>query len=139
MFPYHHYLLVVDDNAGIRRLLFEMLTDEGYNVEIASSGSDALAKVHVRVPDLILLDIKMPGLNGLETLTKVRKIFPFIPVVIMTAYSELDTVLRSIESGLIRYFLRKPFDLDEVRNLVKNILADKGLKEDFKIPKKLSI
>lgn len=131
-----NYLLVVDDNTGIRRLLFEVLTEEGYNVEIASSGADALAKVNDRVPDLILLDVKMPGLNGLETLTEIRKISSFIPIVIMTAYSELDTVLRAMESGLIRYFLRKPFDLDEVRKYVKNILADRCLKEDFKDTKK---
>jgi len=116
------YLLIVDDNAGVCRLLFELFSDEGYVVETAQSGAEALKKVCARVPSLILLDVKMPGMSGFETLEKIRKIIPGIPVVMMTAYTELETVMAAKEDGLIQYYLSKPFDLSEIRRLIKEIL-----------------
>lgn len=123
------YLLIVDDNAGVRHLLFELFSDEGYIVETAQSGAEALRKVCARTPSLIFLDVKMPGMSGLETLDKINEIVPDIPVVMMTAYTELDTIIAAKEKGLIQYYFGKPFDLDEIRRLVKEILLDTERKQ----------
>jgi len=119
------YLLIVDDNAGVCRLLFELFSDEGYIVETAQNGAEALKKVSARTPSLILLDVKMPGMNGLETLDKIKKLVPDIPVVMMTAYTELDTVMAAKDDGLIQHYMSKPFDLNEIRRMVKEILLSK--------------
>ncbi|MDF9407859.1 MAG: Sporulation initiation phosphotransferase F [Pelotomaculum sp. PtaB.Bin013] len=119
------YLLIVDDNVGVCRLLFELFSDEGYIVETALSGAEALRIVCGRTPSLILLDVKMPGMSGLETLDKIKEIVPDIPVVMMTAYTELDTIMAAQKDGLIQHYLGKPFDLDDIRRLVKKILLDR--------------
>jgi len=116
-------LLIVDDQVGVRRLLYEAFRDEGYRVEMASSGMEAIKKVSISVPSLVLLDIKMPGLNGLETLEELRKITPDIPVVMMTAYGELDIIAEAKRKG-VQHYINKPFDLDEVRYLIKGLLVE---------------
>lgn len=116
-------LLIVDDQAGVRRLLFEAFCDEGYRVEMASSGMEAIKKVSLRIPSLVLLDIKMPGMNGLETLDELHKITPDITVVMMTAYGELDIIANAKRRG-VQHYINKPFDLDEVRYLIKGLLLE---------------
>ncbi|MCL6636224.1 MAG: response regulator [Peptococcaceae bacterium] len=120
-------ILIVDDQAGVRRLLYETLRNEGYRVETAAGGVEALRKISSRVPSLILLDIKMPGMNGLDTLEELRKVTPDTPVVMMTAYGELDILDEARERG-VRHYIIKPFDLDEVRYLVKGLLAEEKKK-----------
>ncbi len=122
-------LLIVDDQAGVRRLLREAFCDEGFRVEVASSGLEAIKKVSARVPSLILLDIKMPGMNGLETLEELRKISPETPVVIMTAYGELDIIAEAKKRG-VRHYINKPFDLDEARYLIKGLLMEAKAKKE---------
>ncbi|OPX89170.1 MAG: Sporulation initiation phosphotransferase F [Pelotomaculum sp. PtaB.Bin104] len=122
------YLLIVDDNAGVCRLLHELFSDEGYIVETALNGAEALKIVCAKTPSLILLDVKMPGMSGLETLDKIKEIVPDIPAVMMTAYTELDTVMAAQKEGLIQHYLSKPFDLDEIRRLVKRILLSRECK-----------
>jgi len=114
-------LLIVDDQAGVRRFLAEAFSEEGYRVEVACSGGEAVRKAGARRPALVLLDIKMPGMNGLETLEELRKIAPGVPVVIMTAYGELDIVTEAKKRG-VKNYINKPFDLSEVRCLVKELL-----------------
>lgn len=121
----NYHLLIVDDQQGVRRLLYEAFSDEGYHVRIAEGGQEALKMVSQEVPDLILLDIKMPMMNGLETLKELRKIDPQVPVLMMTAYGELEVVESAKKMGVEHYII-KPFDLHEVRLLVKAILADTG-------------
>lgn len=121
-------ILIVDDQTGVRRLLFETFVEEGYQVEMASGGMDALKKIAVEAPDLILLDIKMPVLNGLATLKEIRKTLPDLMVVMMTAYGELD-MLKDAKKLNVRHYLIKPFDLDEVRYLVKGLLQEPGDKK----------
>lgn len=116
-------LLIVDDQVGVRRLLYEAFRDEGYRVEMASSGMEAIKKVSLSIPLLVLLDIKMPGLNGLETLEELRRINPDIPVVMMTAYGELDIIAEAKRRG-VQHYINKPFDLDEVRYLIKGLLVE---------------
>lgn len=116
-------LLIVDDQAGVRRLLSEAFCDEGLRVEMASCGLDAIKKVSANIPSLILLDIKMPGMNGLETLEELRKIAPETPVVIMTAYGELD-IIAEAKKREVQHYINKPFDLDEARYLIKGLLME---------------
>lgn len=121
-------LLVVDDQAGVRRLLSEALCDEGYKVETASSGPEAIKMISAVNPYLILLDIKMPVMNGLETLEEIRKIYPDVPVVMMTAYGELDIVFEAKKRG-VKHYINKPFDLNEVRYLIKGLLLEETSKK----------
>lgn len=117
-------LLIVDDNEGICKLLFELFSDEGYDVETAQSGMEALRCVKARVPSLIILDMKMPGMSGIEALHEIRKINLQVPVIVMTAYAELDTIIETKESGLVQHYLSKPFDLNELCFLVKEVLFE---------------
>jgi two-component system response regulator (stage 0 sporulation protein F) len=120
-------ILVVDDKAGVRRLIYEALLDDGYLVEQASNGAEAIRKVKQKKYGVILLDVKMPGMNGLETLNEIRKIDRNVPVVMMTAYGELEIMEEAHNKG-VKYQISKPFDLNELRALVKGIL-ETGLRE----------
>ncbi len=115
-------LLVVDDHAGIRYLIREMFLDEGYRVDLAANGKEALKKVAVGNYLLILLDFKMPGINGLDTLEKLHSIAPGTPVVMMTAHDEMQIVAEAKKRGT-QHCLIKPFELDQVRSVVKGLLS----------------
>jgi len=116
-------ILITDDQVGVRLVLSEAFLGDGYLVETASSGIEALKKVAANPPLLILLDMKMPFLNGLETLAELHKIAPDIPVVMMTAYGELDVLTEAKKLG-VRHYINKPFDLDEVRYLIKGLIVE---------------
>lgn len=116
-------LLIVDDQVGIRRLLFEAFNEEGYEVDLAGSGVEALEKVKTALPDLILMDMKMPGMNGIETLHEVRKINNSVAVIMMTAYGELEIVAEAVKFG-IKEYVTKPFDIIELRELVKRTISE---------------
>ncbi len=111
-------LLIVDDQFGIRILLNEVFQKEGYKIFQASNGKQALDIVKMRRPDLVLLDIKIPGIDGIEILKRMKKIVPDIKVIIMTAYGELNMIEEAMELGAITYFA-KPFDIEEMRDTVK--------------------
>lgn len=118
-------MLVVDDQMGVRRLLYEAFKEEGYKVELAGSGLEALEKVKSEMPDIILMDMKMPGMNGLETLHEIKKVNDSILVVMMTAYGELEIISEAMKLGINEY-ITKPFDINELRSVVKKVL-DKNL------------
>jgi len=116
-------ILVVDDQEGVRRLLFEAFSEEGYQLDMAASGREAIQKVRVKAPDLILLDNKMPAMTGLETAMEIRKFNQQVLIVIMTAYGELNITAQARKIG-INHYIDKPFDLNEVRHLIKTLLVD---------------
>ncbi|MEW6065861.1 chemotaxis protein CheY [Desulforamulus profundi] len=116
-------VLIVDDQVGVRRLLFEALANEGYIVKMAGGGAEALKILSGTLPSLVLLDIKMPGMTGFETLQEIRKLYGQLPVVMMTAYGDMDIIAQTKSLG-VKHYLSKPFDLDDVRVLVKGILAE---------------
>lgn len=116
-------ILVVDDQAGIRRLLYEAFSEQGYEVDLAASGVEALEKVGCTPPDVMLLDMKMPGMNGIETLQEIKKMNDSILVVMMTAYGELEIVAEAVKLG-IKEYVTKPFDINELRDMVKQILTE---------------
>lgn len=115
-------ILIVDDNPGIRMLLQETLSFEGYTVETAASGQEALRQVQRELPDLVLLDIKMPGINGFELRQKLMEINKNINIVIISGYTDQQEVKEIITQGFVNYVLTKPFDLQELKRVVDNLL-----------------
>jgi len=103
-------ILIVDDQPGIRRLLMEVLTEEGYAVVAAANGYEGLQKAKELEPALILMDMKMPGMDGIETLQELKRIGQAGNVIMMTAYGELELVNQARELGAYAY-ITKPFDI----------------------------
>lgn len=114
-------VLIVDDQNGIRVLLMEVFNNEGYETFQASNGKMALEIVRTQSPDLVLLDMKIPGMDGLDILKHVKNIDPTIKVIMMTAYGELDMIKEATDLGAIMHFT-KPFDIDELRMAVNTQL-----------------
>ncbi len=116
-------ILIIDDQLGIRLLLTEVFKKEGYITAQASNGVEALAMLEQDRPDLVLLDMKLPGMDGLEILRRIRKIDSDLKVIMMTAYGELDMIQEAKQLGALKHFT-KPFDIDEMRLEVQAILRD---------------
>lgn len=112
-----HKILIVDDQNGIRVLLTEVFSSEGYKTYQAANGKLAIELVKKEAPDLVLLDMKIPGMDGLEILKHIKKIDPQVKVIMMTAYGELDMIKEASDSGALMHFT-KPFDIDELRAAV---------------------
>ncbi len=106
-------ILIVEDGQSQRMILRDFLVKEGYTVEEAESGEKGVAAVKAGHFDLLLLDYKMPGMNGLEVLEEVKKINPDVDVIMMTAFGTIDTAVRAMKSGAVDY-VTKPVDLDEL-------------------------
>ena len=102
-------ILVVDDEEGMCEFLHYLLEGEGYEVDVAHSGDQALAKVEGTAFDLILADIKMPGIDGLEMLRHIREADEETVVIVMTGYSSLESAIKAIKYDASDY-LTKPFD-----------------------------
>lgn len=115
-------ILIIDDQPGIRMLLSELFRREGHETILAVNGLEAFYQLEQVEPDCILLDMKMPGMTGIEVLKKIKKEWPHIPVMMMTAYGEDDLLTEAIELGAIKYFI-KPFDIYEVRDAVNHIFS----------------
>lgn len=115
-------LLIVDDQNGIRVLLMEVFSSEGYETYQASNGRLALEIVKNKQPDLVLLDMKIPGMDGLEILKHIREIDTEIKVIMMTAYGELDMIKEAMALGALAHFT-KPFDIDELRQAVNDLFG----------------
>lgn len=115
-------ILVVDDEPNIRLLVDQALGVEGYEVLTAVDGEHALKKFTCGVFDLVLLDLKMPGLNGMEALRRVKKRKPGQPVIVMTAFATVETAASAMRLGAVDY-LQKPFTPEEIRAIVKSVLT----------------
>jgi two-component system response regulator (stage 0 sporulation protein F) len=118
-------ILIVDDQFGIRILLNEVLQKEGYKTFQAANGVQALDIVTKHAPDLVLLDMKIPGMDGIEILKRMKVIDPDIRVIIMTAYGELDMIQEAKDLGAITHFA-KPFDIDDIRTAVRKYIPQKA-------------
>ncbi|ANF95165.1 response regulator [Paenibacillus bovis] len=119
-------ILIVDDQNGIRILLVELFSNEGYQMFQAANGKAALEVVEQEVPDLVLLDMKIPGMDGLEILRHIKSTHPQIHVIMMTAYGELDIIQKAKDLGAIGHFT-KPFDIDDMRKAVDQCLRGTGV------------
>ncbi|MDY6843426.1 MAG: sigma-54 dependent transcriptional regulator [Thermodesulfobacteriota bacterium] len=122
-------ILIVEDDALIRWSLSRDLKNEGYDISLASSGEEALEKFEEELPDLILLDIVLPGINGIEVLKKIRELDAEAPVVMMTALEEVQTAVTAMKLGAYDY-VSKPFKLEEVRKTVFKALETVLLKKE---------
>ncbi len=121
-------ILVVDDEAPMRESLKDWLTEDGYEVGLASGGEQAIAMARERDWDVILLDLKMPGMDGLETLRRLKGEDPGTDaqVIIMTAYGTIDTAVQAMKEGAFDYLL-KPFDPDQVEMEIQRIISHREL------------
>ncbi|MDN4606020.1 response regulator [Sporosarcina highlanderae] len=117
-------LLIVDDQPGIRLLLSEVFSKEGLETRLASNGVEALNLVGERKPDCVLLDMKMPGMDGIEVLKRIKQKNPYIPVFMMTAYGETELTEQATQHGAEQYFT-KPFNIYEVRDAVMKVIASR--------------
>jgi len=117
-------ILIVDDEKDTCEVLTEILTEEGYQTFYALSGQSALTKVKRNKPDLVLLDIKMPEMDGVEVLKRIKKTDKDIEVVMITAYGALDTARDAMRQGAFDY-VTKPFDMNFIKMVVKEALKEK--------------
>ncbi len=124
-------ILVVDDEYLIRWTLQQNLTKEGYEVLLAETGEEALEKVEGEAPDLMLLDIKLPGMDGYEVLEKALRIDQSLIPIMITAYEDVESVVKVMKLGAFDY-ITKPFDFDKVRLSIHKALEASQLKREIK-------
>jgi DNA-binding response OmpR family regulator len=118
-------VLVVDDEPETRALIWDILSEQGYDVYLCSNGEQALENLERKRFELILADIKMPGMNGMELLTRVRAVAPDVRVILMTAYASLDTAIQAVREQAFDYLV-KPFDLPDFRKRVERAVDSKS-------------
>lgn len=118
-------ILVVDDEADQRRLLGGFVESLGFRVQEARSAEDALSLIRSRAPDMVLLDVRLPGMDGLEALAEIRKLADTLPVLLITAYADLRQAVAAMKSGADDY-LAKPVDLDELETAISDAIGQSG-------------
>ena len=119
-------LLIVDDDEAMRDTLSDVMRKKGYEVSVASSGNDALLAIRKNIVDLIVLDMRLPDLDGIEVLKRVKEFDTEILVIMMTAYSDVQTAVSAMKSGAYHY-INKPFELEELKLLIEKGLETKSL------------
>ncbi|MBW2312451.1 MAG: sigma-54-dependent Fis family transcriptional regulator [Deltaproteobacteria bacterium] len=124
-----HIVLVVDDDPAHRTMLRTLLTGWGYSIKEADDGSEAIEMVHEQPFDLILMDIRMIKVSGLEALVEIKAFNPSIPVIIMTAYSSVESAVQALKNGAYDY-LTKPLDFDELRLTMERAMEHRQLREE---------
>jgi len=122
-------ILVVDDEPGILNSLSKVLEDEGYQIAVAKSGAEALKIIASDPPDLILLDIWMPELDGLQTLKRAREQVPRVQVVMMSGHGSIETAVKAVKLGAYDY-IEKPLSLENVTLRVRHALDQRRLEEE---------
>jgi YesN/AraC family two-component response regulator len=115
------HILVADDEAIVLSLISDALEDEGFVVESASSGAEALELIRKSPFDLIISDIRMPGMSGIDMVAHARELQPGVGVIFMTGYADLNSAKNAIKQGAFDYIM-KPFELSEMRQAVKNAI-----------------
>ena len=122
-------LLVADDEQSMREFLDIMLKKEGYKVSLASNGEEVLKLAERDIFDLILMDIRMPKLDGIAVLKKIKALSPETIVIMITAYASTDTAIRAMKEGAYDY-VTKPFKVDEIKLIIRNALEKKNLQKE---------
>ena len=115
-------ILVVDDEEGARELFSTILTDEGYEVTLANNGEEALALFKNNPFNLVITDIKMPVMDGLQLLQEIRKIGSKTDVIMVTAYGEVESYLKAMSLGAAEY-INKPIRIKELKRIVHKVLT----------------
>lgn len=135
MFP---TILIVDDEPSILQSLSGLLADEGFEVITASNGYEALKIIETEAPDLVLLDIWMPGMDGIETLKEIKRDNSFIQVVIITGHGTIETAVKATKMGAFD-FIEKPLSIDKVIVAINNALNFRRLEEENKYLRRKTI
>lgn len=119
-------ILIVDDEKAVRQLLYRKLTSRGYQCQEAGTGDEALNKIKSKPVALVILDIKMPGMTGIELLNEIKADHPNVAVIMATASAEIDTAIHCMKQGAYDYIV-KPFNLDEVVLSIERALEKRRL------------
>ncbi len=122
-------LLVVDDSKAIQRTLQKHFTESGYEVLTAGDGPEAIEKVESTHPDIVILDIRMPRMDGLEALEKMKEIDSDLNVIMVTAMEDMQNTIRAVQLGAYEY-INKPLDLDKLEVIISRALESRRLKEE---------
>ena len=125
-------ILVADDDASIRSLLKQLLTDEGYSISEAATGTEVVSQVGESSPDLVIMDVRMPELDGIEALPKVKTASPRTSVLIMTAFGSSNAAIKAMELGAFDY-ITKPFELDKISHTVKRAFDYQDLAQEVEV------
>ena len=119
-------ILIVDDEASVRDSLYQWFTSDGYRVDTADEATSALKKLQENPWDIILLDIKMPGMDGIELQNRIKQIDKNIVTIIITAYASVDTAIQALKDGAFDY-VTKPIDPDDLSKLIRNAVEKRRL------------
>ena len=122
-------ILVVDDESSHRQMIEAVLSAEGYEISQADDGQTAIVAVEDRFYDLVIMDIRMPKISGIEALKKIKSISPGIPIIIMTAYASVGNAVEALKSGAYDYLI-KPLDIEELKILVVKALRFRQLEQE---------
>lgn len=122
-------LLIVDDESSVRDSLANWFQEDGYRVSCAENAKTALQMLEEEVFDIILTDIKMPGMDGLEMLKRIKSLKPDAIVIVMTAFATVDTAVQALKDGAFDY-VTKPFDPDDLSHLIRNASLQVNLKDE---------
>ena len=125
----HGLIHIIDDEPIIHEVLGDLLTEEGYEVESSLNGEEALEKYSPDTWDLILLDLLMPGMNGIEVLKRIKKIDPQAVIIIITAYASVESAISAMKIGAFDY-IQKPFKHDELLLIIERAREHKKLKDE---------
>ena len=124
-------ILIVDDEDNVRRMLATAFSLQGHETHCASDGKAALSLFSETQPDVVLMDIRMPEMDGIDALKVMRAQQPRIPVILMTAYAEVETAVEALRSGAFDYVI-KPFDLDELSMVIQRALQLQEMKQEIR-------
>jgi nitrogen regulation protein NR(I) len=114
-------ILIIDDDDSLRKSFQKLLSEEGYRTDSAASGEDGIQKIKKRTPDLVILDMRLPGMNGLETFQVIHAMDPKLPVIIMTAFGTTHHAIEAIKLGAFDYVL-KPFEIPGMLGIIRQAL-----------------
>ena len=114
-------ILIIDDDDQLRKSFNKLLIEEGYNSKCAASGEAGFKIIQEEVPDLVILDMRLPGMNGFETFKAIHEMEPKLPVIIMTAFGTTETAIEATKMGAFDYIL-KPFDIPEILVVIRQAL-----------------
>jgi DNA-binding NtrC family response regulator len=123
-------ILVADDELFVRELLLEFLSSQGYEVVLADSGEKALEMAQTDPPNVALVDLKMPGMDGIQTLKELSKIAPNTLAIIMTGYPTIESSIDALRQGAHDYVI-KPFKLNDLKNSIERALGEQKLKVEI--------
>ena len=125
-----YQILIVDDDESIRRMLTAVLGREGFQTVSACDGESGLELFRSHAPDIVLMDVRMPGISGIEAMSAMLELRPGAAVILMTAYADLDTAVQAIKNGVFDFVI-KPFDLAEIRLLVNRAFQMREMRREI--------